>query len=378
MASTSRFLASTVLLIAAFVAGFSMTLAKRGTSVRMATFVSSPRRIVPNSVATMVAADPDSAYCAALEKIGSRPDSETQYDDILKVLLQWAAVDPATALGYVQKHYDPRHRNSFLYAMLAQWAEMDGRAALDWVTTYLPHDYTQYDAVLSTIGRNNPAAAWLDAQQLAVQEDKANAQSIYASALRGIVYAGNYAQAAGLIENLQMPPGEEKYDLSSLLAGQWGLYEPAKAAQWALTLPDDNSLYGRQALVSLGVSWSQSDPQAAANFAMQLPSGVARQNMLATALDSWAADNPGQAATWINQYPPDPDLDMVVRSLSTSPQLIDSNPALAIDWADSIFDEAIKGQTLNIIMNQWTANDPAAANQYLNNLTGASGSNNQP
>ncbi|HEX9046086.1 MAG TPA: hypothetical protein VF988_03590 [Verrucomicrobiae bacterium] len=327
------------------------------------------RATPPPTPAELVRPNPAQPWRQAIENRGERPGSEVAFDDILGRLLQWAATDPAGALNYVRQHYDPRHRSAFLSALLAQWAAKDGQAALEWVSTNLPHDYTQYDAVLAAIGKADPQGAWSAAQQLAAHEDKSTAQGIYVSALRGILYTGNYAQAVQLVDKLQISGGAEKYDLSSLLAGQWAVYEPAKAAEWALTIPGgDDNLYRQQALVSLGVAWSQSDPEAAANFALQLPAGVTRQNMLATALDSWAAENPCAAATWLNLNPPDPDMDMVVRALASSPKLVDADPNLAITWANTIFNEAIRGQTLNLIMDRWDSRN-ASANQELSDAS---------
>lgn len=370
-----RLLASAILAVAAFVAGFSTTMAKSARTEREGAAISSREPGTSGMVPVVAAADSDFGWREAVQRMGEHPGSEAGYDDLLKMLLQWEAVDPRAAVEYVAKHFDVRHRNAFLSALLAKWAAQDGEAAVEWVTKNLPHDYTQYDAVLSAMGRMDAQSAWRAAQKLAGQEDNTTAQAIYVSALRGIIYNGNYAQAAGMIANLQLPAGGEKYDLSSLLAGQWGLYEPSNAAQWAVALTGNDSLYGRQALASVGVAWSQSDPEGVANFAMQLPAGVTKQNVLTTALDSWAANNPGEAANWINQYPPDPDLDFVVRSLATSPQLVDGDPTLALTWADSIFDGAIKRQAMNIIMDRWMANDPAAANAFVNNLAVGAGNN---
>jgi hypothetical protein len=366
-----RFWVSLILIVIAFAAGFSTALAKYQLAQSAAADAFSQKPSVGTA-----SADGENPSVRIGEKslnrlqgIGDHPDSEVKYDVILEVLMKWASVDPEAALNYVRDHYDPRHRSAFLSSLLGMWSEKDGRAALDWTTKNLPHDYTHYDAVLSTIGKTDPEAAWRYAGELAAKEEPQNVPAIYVSALRGIVYAGNYKQAAGFIANVQMLGGD-KSDLSGILAGQWGLYDPDQAAQWVATLPTDSgiNLYRRQALVSLGVSWAQSDPLAAANFAIQLPPGVARQNMLATSLDSWATEHPDEAAQWLNQSSANPDLKFVVRSLATSPKMIDSDPSEAITWANTIQDdEPVRLQTLTLIMNRWIANDSVAAQKYLDN-----------
>jgi hypothetical protein len=370
-----RYLAGSFLVIAgSFALGYFSQLDKYPAAQKNTPFEISPTNSFHSQHSGLsdsaLDTDTEAALRNRLKQVGDHADSEAKYDDVLNTLLKWAATNPQAALEYVCNHYDPRHRNAFLSSILTEWAHRDGRAALDWTTKNLPHDFTQYDAVLSAVGKDDPDTAWRYAGELAAKEDRANAQSIYVSALRGIVYSGNFTQASALIANLQTLPAGGKYDLSSFLAGQWGLYNPAQAAQWASTLPDDGSLNRGQTLVSLGVAWAQSDPQAAADFAIRLQPGVARQNMLATSLGSWAADHPDQAAQWLNENQGNPDLNLVVRSLASSSTMIDTNPQEAIDWANTIKgDNPVRIQALTIIMNRWMGNDPASVENYLNTST---------
>jgi hypothetical protein len=133
--------------------------------------------------------------------------------------------------------------------------------------------------------------------------------------------------------------------------------------------PDDGTLRRQQALVSLGVSWAQSDPQASANFAAQLPAGVTRQDMLSTALESWAASSPDQVGAWLIQYQQHPDFDLVVQSVATSPRAIDSNVNLSIACADTILNDTVRMQSLEQIMGRWLQRDPAIATAYLQGST---------
>jgi len=318
--------------------------------------------------AALVGIGSDGDYLEGLKAIGERPESEASYDDALKFLLKWVGVDPLSALEYVRAHYDPRHRNAFLSSLLAAWAGKDAAAAWAWTTQNLPGDHTQYDAVLSTIGRSDPETAWRYATEAADKEGRPHDQSVYVSALRGIIYAGQYEQAAGLIANLSLGPGEETYDMTGFLAGEWARYDPAKALAWATQLPGDGSLSRQQALVNLGISWARSDPQAVADFALQLPPGVTRLNLLSTALDSWITDHPDQVATWLNQNQPngfDPDFNLVLMSLASSSKIVDANHNLAICWANAIDDDVARIQALNRIMTRWMATDAMSAESYL-------------
>ena len=315
--------------------------------------------------------DGKKALSPAAEKIAgllSGAPSELRYDAVLQALLQWGAGDPRAALDYTRHHFDPRHRNTFLSSLLAAWAAREPQAAWQWVKSSLPGDHTQFDAVLSTIGKTNPDLAWQDAREGTAQMAQKRDQSLYVSALRGILYQGGYEKAAALINALPLSPDGQKYDLTSILGGEWARFEPQQAAQWITRQPGDaNSFDRQQMLVSLGLSWAQSDPQAAAAFAAQLPPGVARQNMLAVALNGWATNHPDEAAQWLNQYPNDPELDYVVRSLATSPKVIDASPDQALAWANTMSDEDLRLQTLKIIVDRWMTKNFAAAKTYVQN-----------
>jgi len=281
-----------------------------------------------------------------------------------EVILKLATTQPATALAYIKDHLIPQHQSALFSKVLAIWAKSAPQEAWNWVCQKMPDDYTQYDAVLSEIGKANPDTALRFATELAGKKDAKHTQTIFVSALRGIVYSGNYRLATQLIANAQLPPGREEFDLSSFVAGEWGRYNPEEAAQWVKTLPQDSS--SRQwALTSLGVSWAQSDPRAVADFAAQLSPSVGRQNMLSTALSTWAVQQPEEAGAWLNQHPNDPSMDSVVRSMAGSPKLVQDHPDLAVAWANTIFDDDIRLQTMGLIVTQWMESNPLAANEFL-------------
>ncbi|MGC3991353.1 MAG: hypothetical protein QM796_17055 [Chthoniobacteraceae bacterium] len=350
-------------IVLAFVAGFSSVAPWAQPSRRPGPGASNSTAL-PSGHRARLAGSP-------VEKIAglrSGPPSEARFDAVLQTLLQWAATDPQAALDYTRHHFDPRHRSAFLASLLCAWAGREPQAAWQWVKTSLPGDHTQYDAVLFTIGKTNPDLAWQDAVEGKAQIGQKRDISPYVSALRGIIYSGGYEKAAALIDSLSLPADEQKYDLTSVLGGEWARFDPQQAAQWIENEPGDaNSFDRQQTLVSLGVSWAQRDPRAAADFAAQLPPGVARQNMLAVALNGWATNHPDEAAQWLNQYPSDPDLDYVVRSLATSPKVIDASPDQALAWANSMTDDDLRLQTLKIIVDRWMTTNYAAAKAYVQN-----------
>jgi len=358
-----RVLAALVLTLAAFLIGYA-------TATLRPDFAEKSAAAVQAATRSKIWADREAQNersRSSLKQLIDHLQSESGYRDLLQKLIAWSKTDPAAALDFVRRYLAREHRNDALSKILADWAARDPSAAWSWTTQKLPNDYTHYDAVLAAVGKTDPATAWRFAAELAAQKPAEFAQTLYVSALRGPISTGNYAEAARLIAAVDLPPGQHPYDLSSMLAGAWGLYEPEAAADWVASLPDDGSNQRAQALVSLGVSWSKSDPQGAANFAAQLPSGTARQNMLAVALNSWAVSDPEHVGEWLLQYQQHADFDRVVQQVATTPKMADANVGMAIGWADTIISEPIRIQSLEKIVDRWMKRDPDAAAGYLRN-----------
>lgn len=303
---------------------------------------------------------------AALGRLAASPGAEAAYDAMLPSLLAWTALNPTAALDWVRAHLDPLHREAFLAAMLGAWTRTDPQAAWSWVHREMSDNFTQLDAVLAETGKASPETAWRFATEF-LRDDarREHAQTIYVSALRGLMHTGNYEQALRFIEQTRLPAGVEEFDLTSLVASEWGRFAPEKAVAWLAATPDDGSFRRQQALMSLGLSWAQSDPRAAADFAAQLPPSITRQNMLAVSLDAWAAAHPEQAGEWLIQHKQHPDFDQVIIAVATSPAALERDVNLAIAWADTMLDDDLRRMTLNRIVGHWLTRDPAAAKNFL-------------
>ena len=197
----------------------------------------------------------------ALQHLAGRLTSRQGYDELLKQLLAWVAIDPAAALDYAQRELKPPKQQAALSQLLAAWAEQDPAKAWTWVSTQMPGNIDQIDAVLAQVGRSDSALSWNFAAGFAAQHP-ADARSAYVGALQGMIYAGSYDSALQLIERGNLPDGRAA--MAGLVVGEWGRYDPTAAAGAALGLPDADL---GPALVSLAQSWSDADPRAASDFA---------------------------------------------------------------------------------------------------------------
>ncbi len=308
---------------------------------------------------------PTDTFASRLARFGAAPLNAAQSDELRRQLQEWAARDPRAALGYVIATFSRQRQEQLVPLILATWAKSDPRGAWAWLSTEEASKLTFptiADAVLSEASKYQPAIAWELASQ-AAQQRPYDAQGLYVSALRGMLYTGNFEGAIGMIEQAHFPNGEGRYDLTSLIASDWGRYEPQKAAAWLRGLPE--GFERRQALISLGQSWAEVDPQSVADFAADLPPSLERASMLSSAVDKWVTDHPSEVGEWLLRYQQHGDFDQILAAISTNQRVVWQNPPLAISWADTIADSDVRMQALAQIFDHWLTRDDRSAKAFL-------------
>jgi hypothetical protein len=150
--------------------------------------------------------------------------------------------------------------------------------------------------------------------------------------------------------------------LLNRVAIQWAARNPYGTALWLVQLPAQ--VERTQALISIGRVWAETDPRRAADYAARFPAGPLRQQVITAAVSVWVSRDLHDAAAWINQFPPGADFDAVVAQVARTPGLVDANPVDALNWAESISDDAGRSQSICLILARWAERDPAAVIQY--------------
>ena len=153
--------------------------------------------------------------------------------------------------------------------------------------------------------------------------------------------------------------------LLNRVAIQWAGRNPYGTAVWLVQLP--GQVERSQALISAGRVWAETDPRGAADYAASFPAGPLRQQVITAAVSEWISRDLPEAAAWVNQFPPGPDFDAVVAQIARDPALIDANAAAALNWAESISDDAGRSQAVSLILARWVERDPAGVIQYTKN-----------
>jgi len=359
-----------VLMVAGFAAGRALAPARRAPASEMvvqtpegvsteASDDATPQLHERSKAEPFPVAQSEEQIREALRRFGDRPSSRQNYEEILKLLLAWAATDPRAALDYALQHLKPPHQGDALKSLLSAWAGQSPAQAWAWVGANFPRDIDLVDTALSRIGANDPALSWSFASEYASQHPDA-ARSAYVGVLQGMIDAGTYQQAVSLVEATALSDG--KSAIAGLVIGEWGRYDPAAAAAAALALPDTER---GTALTSLAQSWSAASPQAAADFAAQLPVRDDRQAMLTATLRDWANAGTAGIGPWLAQYQQQPGYDQIVQAVVAAPGFMGNNVTQAISLANTLPDEVGRLQSLTNVFDDWMTRDGHSARNYL-------------
>ncbi len=279
---------------------------------------------------------------------------------------QWAAHDPLAALSYARAHFKSDRLAQALTAIFTAWAHTAPEPAWQWLTTNLPDQPQHLDTAIDEIGRDDPALAGRLAAAWA-QQHPAQGAEVLTAALQGMAYAGHFTEARQIVGTLPVATDDERGMLINFVAGQWARFQPADAAEWIASLPPGAPR--DQALANVTGSWAETNPAGAADYAVSLPAGPTRQTALRQAVASWLATDPDGARAWVIKTNQHEDFDQAVQSIATDVNLAATEPVRALKWAETIFDDALRAQSVSTILYNWFPRDPAGATAYVRTST---------
>jgi hypothetical protein len=144
--------------------------------------------------------------------------------------------------------------------------------------------------------------------------------------------------------------------------------DPTKTAIEFLTIQnkDDNSYLLKNAeWISHNLIKSQGS-EAAAAWALQIPSPFTSMRVLKSTVEDWARTDVAAASNWINSLPPGDARDNSAASLID--RIKDDDPASAWEWVRSIRTGPLRQQSLVKALEKWNKRDPDAAQAALEAL----------
>ena len=147
----------------------------------------------------------------------------------------------------------------------------------------------------------------------------------------------------------------------SRIFSSWAETDPAAAAAYALQLPAGQKR--EQAISGVLSTWAQADPKAAMSFAEQLPPGNARRNALRQVFYGLSGSNPEEAAKLVLSSKDASFRNELIQNVASNGAYRDLDGAIA--WAKSIPDAGLRAKAINGMMHQWSQTDPVAAATFV-------------
>jgi hypothetical protein len=302
-------------------------------------------------------ATPPENFEAIVKDLLAQPATPARDAALLAALGQLAMHDPLRAIAIARAETNPRLRSQLLEASFTGWGKTDPNTAADWILAQPAGSLdtgTAITALLKGAVQNPDVAVQLTQRLNQANPDQARDTGdalIYALGQNGgFQRAADFAAAAS---------GDLRTEWLAAAYGNWSNFQPQNAAASAMQISDAD--VRTSAIDAVIPGWQQTDPKGLADFSMNnLSDGDQKTRALTAALASWAGNNAGDAATWLNQFGPAPEFDQGEAAIATQQQVM-QQPDLALSWAQNITDPNLRSRTISAIVETWTLSNPSAA-----------------
>lgn len=257
------------------------------------------------------------------------------------------------------ENYNNRERGKEFSMLMTRWAKESPEAALAWTQT---HDdwRAQWGAgsVLSLYARSNPdaAIAWAQAHP---PKNKDEGNWHLASVISGLA-KDDLDRASLLAQNMDRSEARGRA-MESVLDNFFKQRGPDGARDAVMALqegPYKNGLVQR-----LAERLADKDPASAAKWALTLPDNEARPRVMTEVIDEWAEKNPNDAGVWLNGLGGGPGMDEPRERFAWKVQ--EKDPEAAIAWANTITDERRRNETSFRLVREWMQREPDNARAWV-------------
>jgi hypothetical protein len=326
----------------------------------------------------------------ALAEVEAMKDERFQTRLRNMLLSRWGESDPKAALTYIQGlNLDG---GSFPFnvvkSVISSWAEKDFTAAKAWVEELPPGTNRRQSAMgdlAFALAQKDPAAALSLARSLPGDDGQ--------RFLIGALYGWSLKDAdAAIAYAVQLP------DLGFTLAYMFGRIaskDPVKAINLLEQIPSENDQ--NQALKRIGNAWAESDPKAALDWANQQTDPKVKSEILKGVIDGMAQKDPNRALELAQSLPANERegrINYILGILSESDpegavgyamnlpsnkstnfnvsrlagQWISSDPQGALGWFDSLTDPKLKEQVAGAMIDNLPKDDLAKSLKLLDTM----------
>jgi hypothetical protein len=211
-------------------------------------------------------------------------------------------------------------------------------------------------AVREALSRQPEIARELSEQLLASDLDDVHGHHL--ALVAALAQAGAIDAALALAQHT--PPAQRVEGFAAvfrLAAAQ----NPETARDLATLLHDARP---RPVFTAVLQGWATAEPSQVAEYALTLPHNESRALALATALDPWLLRDPTSAATWITRLENPAERDKALCAWVTKTDSLHRPTSTALRCAATIQDDALRLQATAHALREWATRDPAAANEF--------------
>lgn len=268
--------------------------------------------------------------------------------------------DPVRAMALALNESNPMLRERLRNAVLKGWAAVAPDKAADWTLVLPAADRRSALVAVFSGAVERPSEAARLGKKLCAQipEEAGDYGQLLISAL---TESGAYETAAHFAQESTSEHGPAWLNAAYY---QWAMHQPESALKAFGGISDRAAR--SHAFLGLTAGWAEANPAAVANYAVNLPAGADRAAALGQMLSQWATRDPLTASEWmLKNLNPSPDLDEGVAAVASLPSLVSQRPEIAIGWAESIADPALRASTLTTVARLWAERDPDGARRYL-------------
>lgn len=292
------------------------------------------------------------------QRLHSAPGTPANYAALAQFLEMLGSSDPARAMAFAQAETNAKLREKLIHAALHGWARAAPADAARWALSQATATEREngLSVVFTAAVTTNPETAVRLGQSL-IQQNPNDAPGFGNRLIDALCAAGNFQTAVAMAAEGDR---ETRAGWMGTAYSHWAEYQPEQAARAAAAINDPE--LRQQALRGVAGGWGAVDPAALVAFAAGLPSDADRSATLSQALERWVKRDPKNASTWIDQHENRPEFDQGVATVATMDGI---KSDVAVSWAESISNPALRSETLALVVRNWMAADPAAARAYL-------------
>lgn len=245
--------------------------------------------------------------------------------------------------------------------LVAQFVALDPQMALSYVETLSGDEYVRQkiNAFGAWAGRDPAAASAFFAENelhggFAEDEDR-----LAAAAIAKVWVVQDPQAAFNWVSSL---PEEAREEAVAAIVIRVARHDPKFARQMVDSL--DANYERAEAMHPLAVQWGQKAPVAAAAWVTALRNETERSYAASGLMTGWTEKDMEAAIQWASELPAGGTRDAAIAAMVQT-SAVQKHPETAVTWAATIQDAQLRGLVYPQALEQWQAQDPAAAARWL-------------